>query len=100
MHPCAWYTHHLTLHGLRQVLDLHHGNSMSQSHKVGMNALECSLRIHTRDFISYSPLSMTREALWPPWFHICTQMVDVTMCCRAKTCLFASVKSRKYKKIQ
>ena len=49
-----WHAHHLSLHGLRQVLELRHGNSMIQSYEVGMNALERSLRIRTCDVIPSS----------------------------------------------
>ena len=99
MHPCAWYTHHLSLHSLRQVLDLHHGNHVSQSHEVGMDALEHSLRIHTGDIVSSSPPSMTWEALWSPWSHICTWMVDVIMYCHPKPCLFDSINQENTKKL-
>ena len=83
----SWYTHHLALHSLRKVLDLRHGNPMCQPHKIGMNALERLLRIHTRDIISSSHPSVMREAFRPPWSHICMQMVDVTMYCHTKICL-------------
>ena len=41
-HPCVWHTHHLALHGIRKVLNLHPGNSMCQSNKVHVNSLEGS----------------------------------------------------------
>ena len=62
-HPCSWYTHHLILDGLRQVLKLRHGYSICQPHKFCVDALERSLYIHTHDVISSSPLFMMREAL-------------------------------------
>ena len=71
---------------------------MCQPHKVGMNALERLLRIHTHDIISSSPPSMTREALWPLWSHIFTQMVDVTMYYHPKICLFDSINQENTKK--
>ena len=72
---------------------------MSQSHKVGMNALEHSLRIHTCDVISSSPPSMMREALWPPWSHIFTQMVDVTMYYHPKICILIPNNQENKKKL-
>ena len=55
LNPCSWYANYLALHGLRKVLNLHHGYSMCQSQEVGMNSLEHPLRIHTRNVISSFP---------------------------------------------
>ena len=67
---------HLALHSLRQVLDLRHGYPMCQAYKFCVDALERLLRIHTHDVISYSPPSMMRETVRPPWSNIYIHMTD------------------------
>ena len=76
MNPCPWYSNHLALHGLMQVLDLCHGNPMCQMNEVHVDALERTLPINTHDLISYSPSSMTREPIWPSWSHIFMYMIE------------------------
>ena len=91
-HTHARGTHHLTLHGLRQVLDLRHGYPVCQLHEVGMNGLERSLCIHTHNIISSSPPSIMREAFRPSWSYICTHMIGChyVLSCKKK-CLFDSI---------
>ena len=74
--PCSWYSNHLALHGLRQVLDLRHGYSMCQMNKVRVDYLECPLRIRTHNIITSSPSSMMRKSIWPSWSYICIYMTD------------------------
>ena len=63
VHPCSWYTNHLTLHGLRKVLHLRHGYPVCQANEVCVDDLECPLRIHTHNLIASLLSSMTRKAL-------------------------------------
>ena len=98
-HPCLWHTHHLTLHGLRQVLDLRHGYPMCQLHEVDMNALEHLLHMHTCNFISSSPPSMMREAFRPPWSSICIHMIGCHYVLSHKNMSFLFHISKNTKKI-
>ena len=45
-------------------------------HLDHVNALECSLHIHTHDLITSSPPSMMRKAIWTSWSYICVYMID------------------------
>ena len=95
---CSWYTYHLTLHRLRQVLDLHHGYPMCQPHEVCMNASEHLLHIHTHDVISSSPPSMMMETVRPLWSYICIHMRDHHYVLSHKNMSFGSIYQKKQKK--
>ena len=84
--------------GVRKVFDLRHGNSMCQTNKVCVDALECMLCIHTRDIISSSSSSMTRETVRPPWSNICTHMIDCHYVSSHQNMYFESIYQKTQKK--
>ena len=89
----------MALHGLRKVLDLHHGYSVCQSHEVGMNALECPLCIHTHDVVSSSPPSMIRETIRSLWSNICIHMTYCHYVSSPQNMYFESKYQKTQKKI-
>ena len=99
MHPYTWYTHHLPLHGLRKVLNLRHGNSMWKPNEFHVNALECTLRIHTHDRVPSSPPSMTRECIWPYRTHIFMYMTKYHYMSSHQKHVFLIPYIKKHKKI-
>ena len=94
--PCMGYTHHLSVHRLRQVLDLHHGNPMHQPNKVCVDVLEHTLHIHTRYIITSPPSTVSRKSIQSSRTNICVYMTSINMCHHPKTCFLISL----YQKIQ
>ena len=87
------------LHGLRKVLDLHHGYWVRQAYEVCVNALEHPLHIRTDDIVPSSPSSMTREIARPPSSYICIHMTGCHYVSSRKNMSFGSIYQKTQKKI-
>ena len=66
--------HHLSLHGLRKVLDLGHAYSVCHPNEFFMDVLERTLHIHTYDVVTPPHPMMMRETIQTSRTIICIYM--------------------------